>query len=74
MANEVILEIVDLTAKLGGKRVLDGLCMEIRSGHVHAIIGPNGAGKSTLASCIMGLEGFPTFAARSVLPASRWPV
>ncbi len=53
-----ILKIDSLTQILGGKRVLDGLSMDIWEGHIHAVIGPNGAGKSTLANTIMGLHGY----------------
>ena len=53
-----ILEVDDVTLKLGGKTILDGLSLDVWEGHVHAIVGPNGAGKSTLASTIMGLAGY----------------
>ncbi len=55
---ESILEIEDLTLELGGRRILDGLSLDLWAGHVHAIVGPNGAGKSTLASTVMGLAGY----------------
>jgi len=55
---ESILEVRDVTLELGGKRILDGLSLDVWEGHVHAIVGPNGAGKSTLASTVMGLGGY----------------
>lgn len=55
---KTILELSDVTLELGGKRILDGLSMELWEGHVHAIVGPNGAGKSTLANTVMGLSGY----------------
>ena len=56
-----ILEIRDLTLRLGDKPILDGLCVDFWEGHIHAVIGPNGAGKSTLANTIMGLHGYTNF-------------
>lgn len=56
--DKTILEIHDLTLELGGKKILDGLAMDLWRGHVHAIVGPNGAGKSTLANTVMGLSGY----------------
>ena len=53
-----ILALDNLTQNLGGKRILDGLSLDVWDGHVHAVIGPNGAGKSTLANTIMGLHGY----------------
>ena len=53
-----ILQLRDVTLERGGKRILDGLCLDFREAYVHAVIGPNGAGKSTLASLIMGLSGY----------------
>lgn len=53
-----ILEIKNLSLRLGEKNILDDVTLDIWRGHIHAIVGPNGAGKSTLASVIMGLEGY----------------
>ena len=35
-------------------RVVDGVSLEVRTGHVHSLIGPNGAGKTTAFNCISG--------------------
>ncbi len=53
-----LLEIKNVTLFLNGKKILDGLSLDVWEGHVHAVVGPNGAGKSTLASTIMGLSGY----------------
>jgi len=58
---KVLMEIKNLTLELGGKKILNGLSMELWESHVHAIIGTNGAGKSTLANTIMGLSGYREF-------------
>jgi Fe-S cluster assembly ATP-binding protein len=53
-----LLEIRDLSAKVGGKNVLSGLSLTINAGEVHAIMGPNGSGKSTLAYVLAGRPGY----------------
>ena len=53
-----MLSIRDLTAVVDGKRILDGLNLEIAAGEVHAIMGPNGAGKSTLSNVLAGRDGY----------------
>ncbi len=51
---DLILSIRDLHARVAGRRILDGLNLEVRAGEVHAIMGPNGSGKSTLAGVLAG--------------------
>lgn len=49
-----MLSIKNLSATIGGKRILDGISFDFKPGKTYAIMGPNGSGKSTLASVIMG--------------------
>lgn len=49
-----MMEIKDLQAKIGDKKILNGLNLTLEKGKVHAIMGPNGAGKSTLSKAIVG--------------------
>jgi len=56
--NGTALEVRDLVVDVHGRRVLDGVTIDVGYGEVHAIMGPNGSGKSTLAYTIMGREGY----------------
>jgi Fe-S cluster assembly ATP-binding protein len=49
-----MLEINDLSARIGDTEILRGLSLSVQAGEVHAIMGPNGSGKSTLAQVIAG--------------------
>jgi Fe-S cluster assembly ATP-binding protein len=53
-----MLSIKNLHATVGGKKILNGINLEVKSGEVHAIMGPNGSGKSTLANVLAGREGY----------------
>ncbi|WP_164669309.1 ABC transporter ATP-binding protein [Virgibacillus doumboii] len=52
---EKILSLNDLTINLGGKRVLNGINLDVYQGQIIGYIGPNGAGKSTTVKIMLGL-------------------
>jgi Fe-S cluster assembly ATP-binding protein len=53
-----LLKITNLSATVGGKKVLQGLSLTLNAGEVHAIMGPNGSGKSTLSYVLAGRPGY----------------
>ena len=71
-----MLTIQNLHAGIEGKKILNGINLEIKPGEVHAIMGPNGSGKSTLASVLAGrsdyevLEGTVEFLGKNLLDLS----
>ena len=58
MTNEKFLNIEGLCATASGKKVLNGVDIQIKPSEIHAIMGPNGSGKSTLAHVLMGRPGY----------------
>jgi Fe-S cluster assembly ATP-binding protein len=71
-----MLTIQNLHAGIEGKKILNGINLDIKAGEVHAIMGPNGSGKSTLASVLAGrsdyevLEGYVEFLGKNLLDLS----
>lgn len=53
-----MLNIKNLHASVEGKRILNGLSLQVNPGEVHAIMGPNGSGKSTLSQVLAGREDY----------------
>ena len=71
-----MLTIQNLHAGIEGKKILNGINLDIKPGEVHAIMGPNGSGKSTLASVLAGrsdyevLQGSVEFLGKDLLDMS----
>ena len=49
-----VLVVDQLVKRFGALVATDHVCLELRSGEIHALIGPNGAGKSTLIHLLSG--------------------
>lgn len=50
-----LLEVKNLSARLGKQEILQSLAFSVAKGETVAILGPNGAGKSTIARALMGI-------------------
>ncbi len=55
MAEDVLLQMTDITKTFPGVKALDKVSLTVHAGTVHALMGENGAGKSTLMKCLFGL-------------------
>lgn len=55
MANNVIIEMQQVTKTFPGIVANDRIDLKIRQGKIHALLGENGAGKSTLMNILYGL-------------------
>ena len=53
-----MLDIKNLSVRIGESEILNGLELAVEAGEVHAIMGPNGSGKSTLAQVIAGHDAY----------------
>ena len=53
-----MLNIKNLQASINGKKILNGIDLQINAGETHAIMGPNGSGKSTLSAVLVGNPSF----------------
>ena len=55
MAQDVLLQMTDITKTFPGVKALDKVSLTVQRGTVHALMGENGAGKSTLMKCLFGM-------------------
>jgi lipopolysaccharide export system ATP-binding protein len=49
------LEVKDLVKIYGGRKVVDGLSLQVKPGEIVGLLGPNGAGKTTAFYMVIGL-------------------
>jgi ABC-2 type transport system ATP-binding protein len=53
--NLPILQLRNVTKRVGSKTIIDGLSLEVPKGEVFGFLGPNGAGKTTKIRMVVGL-------------------
>lgn len=54
-ANMPVLQLRNVTKRIGGKTIVDNLTFDVPRGEVFGFLGPNGAGKTTTIRMIVGL-------------------
>jgi ABC-type sugar transport system ATPase subunit len=54
LANDILIELRNISKEFPGVLALDDVNMQIKTGHIHALVGENGAGKSTLMKILSG--------------------
>ena len=47
MANDYIIEMLNITKEFPGIKANDNITLQLKKGEIHALLGENGAGKST---------------------------
>lgn len=55
MSHSPVLQIRQLTKRIGSKTIIDGLTFDVPKGEVFGFLGPNGSGKTTTIRMIVGL-------------------
>src|SRR5215469_15451036 len=56
MANEPVISVRNVVVSYNGRRVLDGVNLDIARGETMVLMGGSGSGKSTLLRQMIGLE------------------
>jgi len=53
---DIVLAVRDVTVAFGGRKVLDGLSLDVYRGEILGFVGASGAGKSVLLRTVLGLN------------------
>ena len=53
-----IVEVNNLTKKVGKKKILDNISFDLESGEILGVVGKNGSGKTTLLKSLVGLISY----------------
>lgn len=64
LINLNMLKVQNLSVGVAGKRVLNGVNLEIPEGETHILFGPNGSGKTSLIKTILGFPDFQMISGR----------
>jgi ABC-2 type transport system ATP-binding protein len=56
MSETDVVVVRGLSKSYGGRRVVDGLDLEVAVGEIVGLIGATGAGKTTTVECVQGLR------------------
>ena len=56
MAEDFVIEMLNITKEFPGIKANDNITLQLRKGEIHALLGENGAGKSTLMKMLYGIE------------------
>jgi lipopolysaccharide export system ATP-binding protein len=71
-ANEKLLATEKLVKAYHGRRVVDGVSVNVGAGEIVGLLGPNGAGKTTTFNMVVGIvkpdEGAVKFAGQNIAP------
>ncbi|MFP4004824.1 MAG: ATP-binding cassette domain-containing protein [Alphaproteobacteria bacterium] len=54
-ANDIVIDVRNLSKSFGGNLAVDGLTMQVRRGQIYGFLGPNGSGKTTTIRMLCGL-------------------
>lgn len=56
MAEKTVVQLRDVTKKIGSRTIIDKIALDIPAGQVYGFLGPNGAGKTTTIRMMVGLS------------------